>query len=107
MPGSSWTVVKFNEENLVEAVPTSWIFNNQCYWPSFQRDKVMTAIRKNEEPNTHWPSYEVTIFRDSTYGNHNITFFLFLFKIELLWNYDSMFGSVPFDHVAIDYSHLQ
>lgn len=80
MPG--WTVVKFNEENLVEAVPTSWIFNNQCYWPSFQRDKVMTAIRKNEEPNTHWPSYEVTIFRDSTYGNHNITFFLFLFKIR-------------------------
>ncbi|KAM0735295.1 hypothetical protein ACS0PU_010443 [Formica fusca] len=70
MPGSLWTVVQFNNENSVEAVLTSWIFNKRCYWPPFQHDKVITAIRKNEEPNTHWPSYEVTIFRNSTYENY-------------------------------------
>jgi len=84
MPGSSWTVVKFNDENSVEAVPTSWIFNKRCYWPPFQRDKVVVAIRKNEEPNTHWPSYEVTIFRNSTYGIYHSLFFIYneIFGIE-------------------------
>ncbi|XP_029175541.1 uncharacterized protein LOC114944010, partial [Nylanderia fulva] len=70
MPGSSWTVVKFNKENSVEAVPTAWINNNRCYWPSFQQDKVIAAIRKNEEPDIHWPSYGITIFRNSTYNDY-------------------------------------
>lgn len=64
----SWTVVKFIDENSVEAVPSSWIFNDLCYWPPFNRDKVITAIRKNENPNTHWPSYKVSIFRNGTFG---------------------------------------
>lgn len=87
MPGSSWTVVKFNKENSVEAVPTSWINNNRivnnnrCYWPSFQQAKVIAAIRKNEEPDIHWPSYGITLFRNSTYGT-----FWNLFKILLIKN---------------------
>lgn len=72
----TWTIVKFNDENSVEAVPSSWIFGKRCYWPPFQRDKLITAIQINENPNTHWLSYEVTIFRNSTYGKY-ISFFCF------------------------------
>lgn len=70
MPGSSsWTVVKFIEENSVEAVPTSWIKDNKhCLWPSLQYNKVIQAIRNNQEPDVDWPLYEITIFRNSTYG---------------------------------------
>lgn len=59
---------KFIDENSVEAVPSSWIRSKHCFWPSFQRDKVIQAIRKNKEPDMDWPLYEVIIFRNSTYG---------------------------------------
>ncbi|KAL0110655.1 hypothetical protein PUN28_013919 [Cardiocondyla obscurior] len=53
----TWTVVKFLEENSVEAIPTSWINNNK-------------SIRKNQNPDINWPLYGVTIFRNSTYDNY-------------------------------------
>jgi len=61
-------VIKFTDENSVEAVPSSWIRSKHCFWPPFQRDKVIQAIRKNKEPDMDWPLHEVTIFRNSTYG---------------------------------------
>lgn len=78
MPRSSWTVVKFTDENSVEAVPTSWINNKQYFWPPFQRDKVIQAIRKNEEPDMDWPLYEMTIFRNSTYGTLELYLCIFV-----------------------------
>jgi len=70
MDKPSWTVVKFIKENTVEAVSSTWILNNKCYWPPFQYEKVISAIRKSEKPNTCWPLYNVVAFRNSTYGNY-------------------------------------
>jgi len=69
MLDQSWTVVRFIDEDTVEAVPSSWIVENRCYWP-FKNEKIMATIRKNEQPNTCWPSYEISIFRNSTFGKH-------------------------------------
>lgn len=65
-----WTVVKFRDEDAVEAVPSKWILNNQCYWPPFSKEKLITAIKKNEEPNTHWPLHDIVPLRNSSYGMH-------------------------------------
>jgi len=67
---SSWTVVRFIDEDTGEAVPSSWIVQNRCYWPPFKNEKIMAIIRKNKEPNTCWPSYEISIFRNSTFGKY-------------------------------------
>ncbi|CAL1681096.1 unnamed protein product [Lasius platythorax] len=70
MVDQSWTVVRFIDEDTVEAVPSSWIVQNRCYWPPFKNEKIMAIIRKNEEPNTCWPSYEISIFRNSTFADY-------------------------------------
>lgn len=57
----SWMIVRFIDEDTVEAVPTTWIINNKCYWPPFQIEKFVAAIKKHVEPNTCWPSYDITI----------------------------------------------
>lgn len=61
-------MVEFLEHDSVEAVPTKWIFENQCYWPPLSQTKIIDTIKGAESPNTHWPSYEIRIFRDATFG---------------------------------------
>ncbi|XP_011691888.1 PREDICTED: uncharacterized protein LOC105452470 isoform X3 [Wasmannia auropunctata] len=70
MSDQTWTVVRFIDEDTVEAVPSSWIIQNRCYWPPFKNEKIMAIIRKNEQPNTCWPSYEISIFRNSTFADY-------------------------------------
>jgi len=41
-----WTVVKFIDEDSVEAVPTNWIIDGKCYWPPFHPNKLRAAIQK-------------------------------------------------------------
>lgn len=53
----TWTIVIFTDENTVETVPSIWIIDNKCYWPSFTFEKLKAAIRNYEQPNTCWPSY--------------------------------------------------
>lgn len=66
---NSWTIVKFQNENAVEAVPTGWMIgNDECYWPPWTIEKLTTAIKKSEQPNSCWPSFKVQCFRNSTYG---------------------------------------
>lgn len=71
----SWTVVKFIDEDSVEAVPTTWIQGNSCFWPPLTQQKVVTAIKNHEVANTCWPSYEITFFKNGTFGK----FFFLLF----------------------------
>ncbi|XP_074035286.1 uncharacterized protein [Leptinotarsa decemlineata] len=67
----TWTVVKFLEENSVEAVPTHWLIGNtHCVWPPYPREKVINSIRTYENMNTCWPSHKVSIFRNGTYNNY-------------------------------------
>lgn len=66
----TWTIVIFTDEDTVEAVPSSWLINNKCYWPSLPFDKITAAIRNHEEPKTCWPSYPVRILRHGTFGKY-------------------------------------
>ncbi|XP_032690649.1 uncharacterized protein LOC116853628 isoform X2 [Odontomachus brunneus] len=71
MEKPTWTIVKFSTDNTVEAVPSSWIEHNKCYWPPFKYEQIIAAIRKNMERNTCWPSYDIIMFRNSTYDDYN------------------------------------
>lgn len=66
----TWTVIKFNEENAVEAVPTTWIVGTYCYWPPYTSEKMLTAIKNHEAPNTHWPSHKMEVFRNGTFASY-------------------------------------
>lgn len=69
-----WTVVEFLETHEVEAVPSSWLYEDErtkdtkCFWPPYEADKVEKEIKNNTEVNTCWPLYEVRIFKNSTFG---------------------------------------
>lgn len=64
----TWTVVRFEDENVVEAVPTSWITNGRCYWPPYTTEKTLKAIKDHVDFNSSWASYEVYVFKNSTSG---------------------------------------
>lgn len=78
MVDQTWTVVRFIDKNTVEAVPSSWIVQNRCYWPPFKYEKIMAIIRKNEQLNTCWLSYEISIFRNSTFGKYAASNYVYL-----------------------------
>lgn len=71
----TWTVVKFKDENVVEAVPTTWINNGKCYWPSYTADKMLKAIKDHDDPDFSWTSYKVYVFKDSTFGKKQYTIY--------------------------------
>lgn len=64
----TWTIVNFVHEDAVEAVPSDWIIANKCYWPSLSKEKIIAAIKNHQKPNTCWPSHDVRVFRNGTYG---------------------------------------
>lgn len=64
----TWTVVQFEEDSTVEAIPSIWIQGQFCYWPTYSREKLMCAIRKHEPLNTCWPKYKIKNFRNSTFS---------------------------------------
>lgn len=68
MSERTWTIVQFVEDSTVEAVPSTWIQGQTCHWPTYSREKLMTAIRKHEPLNTCWPDYQIRSFRNSTFG---------------------------------------
>lgn len=93
-----WTVVKFIDEDSVEAVPTNWIIDGKCYWPPFHPNKLRAAIQKNEAANTQWPLYKVSIFRNSTFGNYICIlymsiYFTVMLRVFLYYNVTTVFVS--------------
>lgn len=65
--GISWQIVKFIEENdMVEPIPSSWIFKEagrfKCLWPeTISAPKVAAVIQAQEEPKENWKSIPVEI----------------------------------------------
>ncbi|CAL1677371.1 unnamed protein product [Lasius platythorax] len=62
----TWTVVRFEDENVVEAVPTTWIVNNRCYWPPYTIENILKSIKDHVDFDPSWTSYEVYVFKNST-----------------------------------------
>ncbi|KAF5301648.1 hypothetical protein FQA39_LY10695 [Lamprigera yunnana] len=68
---NSWTVIKFIEDNTVQAVLTRWILNNdKCFWPPYLQDRLIQSIKRCEHQMDNWPVYEIKIFRNSTYCDY-------------------------------------
>ncbi|XP_011883210.1 PREDICTED: uncharacterized protein LOC105570540 [Vollenhovia emeryi] len=42
-----WNVVHFVDDNVVEAIPSNWVFGDICYWPSYKGTKLTQAISSN------------------------------------------------------------
>ncbi|KAG5871029.1 hypothetical protein JTB14_010580 [Gonioctena quinquepunctata] len=78
-----WQMVKFIEENdMVEAVPAFWIFEEsggyKCRWPdTISGAKVRAAIRAKE----NWKSIPVEILSSSPYDN----FYVATKKAGMAW----------------------
>ncbi|KAK9686101.1 hypothetical protein QE152_g37449 [Popillia japonica] len=69
----TWTVVKFKDENSVEAVPSDWILDNQCYWPPYTADKIKSSIIEHEAHHGHClilRQLSTEVFRNSTFDNY-------------------------------------
>ncbi|XP_025269918.1 uncharacterized protein LOC112639596 [Camponotus floridanus] len=67
-----WTVVRFEDENVVEAVSTSWITNGRCYWPPYTTEKTLKAIKDHVDFNSSWANYEVYVFKNSTSESYQV-----------------------------------
>ncbi|XP_076121980.1 uncharacterized protein LOC143127231 [Alosa pseudoharengus] len=65
-----WCLVRFNSGG-TEVVPHTWLQGEKVFWPPYppkESGKVRAAIRRREEPNENWQTYEpvrVLISRDT------------------------------------------
>jgi len=59
---TGWYIVKFEEENTVEAVPVNWFKDIcHCHWSPYNDTTVSEAIRLNEAPSKSWKLFNCTI----------------------------------------------
>ncbi|CAH0563082.1 unnamed protein product [Brassicogethes aeneus] len=68
----TWTVVFFLDEDSVEAVPTSWISGELCYYPVATKKKNTSSISKNDPVNFDWPSHKIRTFLNGTYESYSL-----------------------------------
>lgn len=76
----TWTIVIFTDEDSVEVVPSNWISNNKCYWPSLTTEKLKAAIKYHDAPNTSWPLYPIRLIRNGTFGKY-ITYCVLMYQL--------------------------
>nr|XP_012217720.1 PREDICTED: uncharacterized protein LOC105669381 isoform X1 [Linepithema humile] len=61
----TWLVVRFKEEDTVEAVPKTWFLSKEsaCYWPSKSYDNaaIKALIKKKHNPGSTWIKYEAIV----------------------------------------------
>lgn len=56
----AWTVVLFINEEMVEAIPVSWLHDELCYWPPYTGKKLSHAIATCEKPVLGtWPLFKI------------------------------------------------
>jgi len=70
----TWLVVRFKEENTIEAVPKKWFLKKEsaCYWPpkSYDNAAIKAAIKNQHNPDTRWTKYGVILL--GTYGKYRL-----------------------------------
>lgn len=75
----SWSVIKFPEENSVEAVPTSWLCGEYCYWPPWNKERTAAAISNCKPPDVDtWQTFLFTSFRNNVFGKYKVSFHAYL-----------------------------
>ncbi|CAL1687012.1 unnamed protein product [Lasius platythorax] len=71
----TWFVVKFDDENTVEAVPNTWYMKKkfQCYWPpeGTTKSAIINLIKNKHSPEANnWMLYGASIL--GTYGTYKV-----------------------------------
>lgn len=72
METATWSVVQFNDST-VEAVPSNWIHQGSCYWPTVPHAQLMTFIKDCEPVSPKWPKHGVKVFKNSTFDDYTRT----------------------------------
>lgn len=55
-------IVEFTESSEVEVVPSSWVQNGTCAWPTYKSvSKIQKAVTQQESPNHTWTAFRVRI----------------------------------------------
>ncbi|CAH0562898.1 unnamed protein product [Brassicogethes aeneus] len=69
---NTWVVVKFPDEDSVEAVPENWIEIDGdlclCYWPPYGGDKLRKSIIMCENPQENWKTNKAVVLSFSLGG---------------------------------------
>ena len=68
-----WTVVHFVDEDMVEAIPITWLQDNVCYWPPYTGKRLNHAISTCEEQEFGtWRLFKIRqLGNGRTYGNYD------------------------------------
>lgn len=57
-------VVEFLKDSSVEAVPISWIKENQCPWPAQIKKKFRALLSESTStPEADWPLYNIKVHK--------------------------------------------
>lgn len=74
-----WVVVRFIDEEAVEAVPIEWCKNsNECSWPpkNFQKSKISHYIKNGYLPKADWNVFPCVLLGE--YGKFFLIYILFI-----------------------------
>ncbi|XP_029158098.1 uncharacterized protein LOC114930785 [Nylanderia fulva] len=67
----TWLVVRFKEDDTVEAIPKKWFLlkESACYWPpqNYDTTAIKAAIKNEYSPDSNWMKYGAIIL--GTYGD--------------------------------------
>ncbi|XP_067282158.1 uncharacterized protein [Pseudorasbora parva] len=59
-------IVEFIESSEVEVVPSSWVQNGTCAWPTYKSvAKIQKAVTLHESPNHTWSAFRVRIIHST------------------------------------------
>lgn len=77
----TWVVVRFKEENTVEAVPKKWFLTKEsaCYWPpkSYDNAAIKSSIKNQHSPDSKWMKYTAILL--GTYGKYCLYYIIINF----------------------------
>lgn len=76
----AFSVIKFTVENSVEAVPSTWLSDNNksCFWPNKSVKNVKKLLADSRSlPGGDWDCFEVELIKE--YGKLKQFFLLFSF----------------------------
>lgn len=77
-----WYVVKFLNEDTVEAIPKSWYLKDtkECNWPPshWTSKKINEFIKFEKKPEYDWNLYKVDVL--GNYGKTSILYIFYLYN---------------------------
>jgi hypothetical protein len=63
-----FAIVEFVDDCTIDVVPCNWLTESKgvCFWPPFRAERLISAIKKSEEPQEFWAKCSVRVI--NSYG---------------------------------------